>query len=358
MSNVWQKAHTELTDFVAEHSEIEIGASRVRIPESVRPEFYRLFNTVRTAFIEEKVHGLLNEGRLLSENYLKAEHEVVRVLGLEDVSMEADLLRFLHDPINQLIRGLFGPLFDLLKGRIGIEKFEATASKNIEASSRILYIAGYEKWIALSLIKLFEADKLFQTTPREFATDEEEVIMRASSPEEPVPAPQESKRLLFKYEATATLTVPDLIVYSAKVNRYIATRSQIGEAFGTTTDTGDKMEWYPLDSVVTLESGLTLVYMADDPKEISLVADAQKICRPDFIIECREQKDWFEKEGLERVRLHHNSLKPKLGTYIVSKETVQEQDLEELGVGIHILTVGFDSSKLAPIVNSINNGRG
>ena len=51
MSNKWRQVYTELTDLIAEHSEVEIGASVVRIPESVRPEFHRLFDTARLTFI-------------------------------------------------------------------------------------------------------------------------------------------------------------------------------------------------------------------------------------------------------------------------------------------------------------------
>ena len=51
MPNTWQEAYSKLTDFIAEHPEVEIEATRRRLPDNVRPEFYRLFSAVRTAFI-------------------------------------------------------------------------------------------------------------------------------------------------------------------------------------------------------------------------------------------------------------------------------------------------------------------
>jgi hypothetical protein len=70
MLNDWHKAYTELTDFVAEHSEIEISASVVSIPESIRLEFYRLFDDVRTAFLDEKFPILLYEARVIAQTTL------------------------------------------------------------------------------------------------------------------------------------------------------------------------------------------------------------------------------------------------------------------------------------------------
>ncbi len=354
MSNGWSQAYMELTDFIAEHSEVEIEASHVRLPDSVRPEFYRLFQTVRTAFIEERIPNLLNEATALSQNYLKAEKEATEQLGLDDISMMASLRRFLHNSMDELKRGLFDPLFDLLKAKVDIESFEQKTTRSIEASFGPLYRLGYEKWVAISLVKLLEADKLFQVTPREFTRDGEKVIMRTTSPEEEAPIPVESKRLSFKHENEATLTVPDFIVHSAKVNRYIALRSQMGKAYATASNASKKRGWYTPDSIVVLEPGLTLVYVEDDnPEEISLVADAQRICRPDLIIECRELKDWYEKVGIGKVKLHHDSLKPRLGTYIVSMEPVPEQALVQLEDDVYILEAGFDTNKLAPIVDAL-----
>lgn len=44
-------------------------------------------------------------------------------------------------------------------------------------------------------------------------------------------------------------------------------------------------------------------------------------------------------------------LKPTLETYIVTKEPVPEQGYEELEEDIQILNVGFDQSKLEPIIS-------
>jgi hypothetical protein len=353
--NNWHKRYTELTNFITKHSEIKIEVGSVYLPDSIRPEFYRFFDAVRTSFIEERFPILLNEAKALSQNYLKAEKQTTALLKLDDVSMEARLSRFLNSPIDQLIRILFTPLFDLLKGKVDVGIFEQTASRNIKVSFGHLYQSGYEKWVSVSLLNLLKADRLFQITPREFTSESEKARMGLALPTEGNPPPEGSRHLSFKHNQDAVFIVPDFIVHSAKVNRYVALRSQMGKPYATASNTSEKREWLHPDSKSILDPGITFVYVADNPEEISLVADASKICKPDFIIECREQKGWYEQEGLERVKLHHDSLKPRLGTYMVSMELVPDQKPEKQKVDIHILSVGFDSSKLAPIVNSINN---
>jgi hypothetical protein len=353
--NNWHKRYTELTDFITKHSEIKIEVGSIRLPENIRPEFYRFFDAVRTSFIEEGFPILLNEATALSQNYLKAEKQATVLLGLDDVSMEPRLSRFLNDPIDQLTRILFTPLFNLLKGKVDVEIFEQTALSVIEVSFGQLYQWGYEKWVSVSLLNLLKADRLFQVTPREFTSESEKARMGLALPWEEYPPPEESRHLSFKYDPEAVFIVPDFIVHSAMINRYVALRSQMGKPYASTQLEKNRREWLHPDSKSIVDPGITFVYVDDDPEEISLVAEARKICRPDFLIECRGQKGWYEKEGLEKVKLHHDSLKPILGTYIVSRETVPEQELEKQEAGIHILSVGLDSSKLASIVNSINN---
>ena len=354
MVSSWQTAYEELQGFIAEKPEVVIDESMISIPRDVRPEFYQLFDMVRVAFIEEKLSDLFNEAATLSENYTKAEQEVTELLGLDDVLIATGLRRFLRNPRDGLIRGLFNPLFDLLKGKINAETFEQGVSRNIEASFRDSYRLGYKKWLALSLVKLLEADRSLEVSVPSvnLGPEEGERGYYASDKEHLVPPPNESKHLSFKHEQSSTLTVPDFIVHSAKINRYFALRSEFrAAAVWTASNASEHREWYPLDCVVALRLGLTLIYVADNPEEISLVADAKKICRPELIIEYREQKDWYEKEELEKIKLHHDVLKPRLGTYIVSREQVP--DVGQLGDGIHILTVGFDQSKLEPIISSL-----
>lgn len=349
MPNDWRQAYTELIDYISKHSDIQIGESVTSLPDSVRPEFYRLFNATRIAYVEEEFPALLSKSRILSESYVKTEQEIIELLGLESITMEVELLRFLHDPKDYLISRLFDHLFDLLKRRINTDTFEERSTRQIKASFLSLYQSGYKKWVVLSLISLLDPSELFRVSAR-YLEIYDEIRLQDNPEQEPVLSPTPAKEIIFYDAHPARLIVPDCILYLRRINRYIAVRSEIGKVMATADNASKNREWYSLNSIAALEPSLTLVYVADKPEEISLVADAEKICRPDLIIECREQKDWYEKERLEKVKLH--SLKPRLGTYIVSREPVPEQDLEEIG-DIHLLTVGFDQPKLEPIISAL-----
>lgn len=351
MSNGWQKAYKELKDFVTGNPGIEVGKSVTSIPGDVRPEFYRLFDRVRAAFIEEKFPALLDEASLLSGSYVKVEQEVTELLGLDSISMSAGLRKFLCKPKEGLIEVLFDPLFDFLKGKVDVELFQRRASEDMEATFRGFYQSGYEMWVALCLVKLLDSDKNFHVNLNLPAPKER--IRHPPATEGLAPSPEESKCLSFEHQPSPTFTVPDFIVHSTEMNRYVAFRAELVMPISAAFNASEKREWYPLDSILALDPCITLIYIDNKPEDISLVADKDRICRPDLIIKCMVKKDWYQKEGLEKVKLHHDTLKPKMGTYIISQETALEQELEKPGEDIYILTVGFDSSKLASVISTL-----
>jgi hypothetical protein len=352
MSGNWRQRYSELSGLLAQDPGIIVETSSIIIPERVRAEFYQLFDAVRNTFIEETSPNILEESKVLSENYLKAEVEVKKLIKLDDIIKPKPLAWFLEDPVDGLRRRLFDPLFDLLKGRLNIDTFERESSLKIEAAFKTLHNAGYGKWAAVSLIKLFKADRLLQIILRRVARSER-IVIQASASLEQIPPPHNSEYLSFMHTDEDLLAVPDFIIHTPEIGRYIAIRSDYKPALATATNTSEDREWYLLDSVGVLEPGLIFIYIADNAEEISLVADAKKICRPDLILECRGQKGWYKKEGLKKIKVVHDSLKPILGTYVISKEPVPERESEKQEVDIHILAVGFDQSKLEPVTDAL-----
>jgi hypothetical protein len=148
------------------------------------------------------------------------------------------------------------------------------------------------------------------------------------------PQPEESQRLIFNYDLEASFIIPDLLFYATNINKYVAIRSQVGEGIGTATNISKDRAWYSLNSLPTIPPDLTLVYIADDVNEISLVADAKQICRPDMLILCEVQSEVAIKKDFE-IELQHESLKPKLGTYIITKEPLT--DREDVSEGIRFI---------------------
>jgi hypothetical protein len=194
-----------------------------------------------------------------------------------------------------------------------------------------------------------------------------------------VPAPEEAKRLSIERAMIPAdaFTVPDIIAHSTKIERYVAIRTQLADALCKAKVVSEKREWYPVSSIKK-EYGPAVIWpdmlvnIGDRPEDIALIADARRISRPDLIIECIEQEDWYQQEGLDRIRLHHNVFKPVIGTYVVSRWPVPEEAYKELepvsaqvkeptpveepekqAEGIRILTVGLDQSRLEPIIAAL-----
>ena len=353
MAENWQQRYSALTEFIAGHPEVNIGKSIVQIPRDTRPDFNKLFNAVGMTFIGEMFPDLIGDSQILIKNYTQAEKEVIKLLELKSVSTAPYISKFLQSPTEELIRGLFHALFDLIQGKIDLTGFEERASQDIKASFKKLSQSVYEKWIALSLMKLLYADKLLEVNLRKLSLY---YLWKAGGATiDKAPTPQESSSLRFnEYSLENRFTIPDAIFHSASLNRFVSFRSEIGRALVTASNASEKREWHPIGPVLAPESGLTLIYLAEKPEEISLVADAKRICRPDLIIECKGQKDWYEKEGLEKIQSYRDSLKPKLGAYIVSKEPVPEEKRGELCESIYILSVGFEQSKLEAITNALS----
>jgi len=78
MSEKWLQKYSELTEFVKRHSEIVIKSDSVSIPANIRPDFYKLFDSVRLAFLEEKYPDFIDNSDLLSTKYVEAE----KIMGL------------------------------------------------------------------------------------------------------------------------------------------------------------------------------------------------------------------------------------------------------------------------------------
>ncbi len=348
MPNYWQKEYDKLIDFIKKHAEVRLQKDGICLPGSVRPQFYQLFDNVRTALIEERMPDLLDLAFVLSQNYLEVEQKIVKLLSLSDISMNPSLSRFLHDPLDQIRREVFDPLFDLLRGLIDITGFETKSTKSIRAAFWPLYRLGYEKWVILCLSGFLEPTKSFGFTMQDFALADAHKsggIIKGESPK-----PEESKRILFNYDMESSFIIPDLLFYSAKINKYVAIRSQIGEGIGTATNTYKSRNWYSLNSLATIRPNLTLVYIANNPEEISLVADAKVICRPDLLILCEAQSEMRHDQIFE-IQLQYENLKPALGAYIITKGLLSKQD--GIGDGICFIDTGFEPSRLQPIISSL-----
>jgi hypothetical protein len=365
MLDSFGQAYGHLTDFIQSNPEIEIHESVTSIPDNVRAEFYRRFNTVRDAFVEKKFSLVLERARMLQENYAKAEGQVSSLIEWEDTPEVSRVQRFLRNVSDSMARELFDPLFDLLKGRDSLESFEQKGAERIDEHWPVLFRGGYEKWAVLSLARLLEPEKALRVDVRPLKHGE-----RAKSadhaPWDDAPDPEESHRFFFTQPRNAILTVPDLVLRSAKLNRFVGIRSEFREGLYKALNPSQKREWLSLetDLLFLLESGLTLIYLSEEAQQIALIADVNRFCRPDMIMWCVDSLRIAQPEAQERANTIDQQLNPRIGTFVVAtdawpklpgvNETADSRaQIDEQSLRVRILNTGFDASRLLPIVDAL-----
>ncbi len=356
MSNCWCQEYGALTEFVGGHPEIKIMPGSISVPQNVRPDFYHLLNTSIEILVKENFSELLGKSEVLSRNYLAVEKELIELLNLCSVVQPKPLYWFLLDPLDGFRRELLDLSFDLLKGKLDIAAFEKKAEQNIKAFSGTFFISGYKKWVILTLIKLLQADTLYQVALRPIERSGLAMITEEGrGTKDTVPNPQISKDLSFEHGHAQLFIVPDCIVHSSRTDRYVAFRSERDNSILTATNASRKRVWYPIDFITQLNAGSIPVYIADSSEEIALVADAKTFCKPDLIIECKGRENWFDKGELEQIKSQFHSLNPSLGIYIVSLQSVPEDIQKAMPEGIHILDVGFDEANLELIAQVLTS---
>jgi hypothetical protein len=385
----WQDVYRKLTGFIAAHKrEIVIRPDSVNIPPHLSEEFYRLLDEVNSTFINEKHGMLLKEAEALSDNFLALQNELGTKLKLMKTP-PIDGEGVFTMPAVRLRAALFNNLLDLLKGNFDIAEFERQSSQAAIMLIISRYKASYEKWIALSLINMVAPDKIFNVP---FAEESCKISVRITDPTEygkdtaRVLAPVEFAKMSF-YHIRQTFPVlgPDFIIHSGKLEKYFSFRTDVETVPLIAETLTQKREWLPLEPLRDksgfdpLKPGL-LIYEDADVEALSVVADFRFFARPDIIIEGMSPLEWQQGEMLSKIMRQHEFLKPKCGTYIVSRMSPVKQDYKDLlgcqenpgadtrpysrdtmsilkdkleKLGVHILTAEFNADSLKPIVKAM-----
>jgi len=333
---MWRQKYSNLKEFIAEHKEIAISENIVAIPEKVRPIFYNLFDEVRRFYLQENFSNIIAEARLLSDNFTKTENMLMKLLKLKQISVSIFLREFIQDPEKALMKKLFDPLFDLLKGKMNFETFEEQVLEDISIFFKKFYSLGYILWVELSLAKLLKPDRIFCVN-----LPEVKITKKLQQFIEDVPFPMETDRLSLEHDPQPTFTVPDFIIHSA--NRYVAIRSEYKDATWIASNASETREWLPLTPNLNPD---LLVYVDKRLEDVALIADGEKVCRPDFVIECAAKKDWIY-EAIERAKLHNKTLKPNFGTLIISRDEIERNAIQDFNV----LPVGFNQRRLQKVIS-------
>ena len=364
--NTWQGHYLRLEDFISKNEEICITPDYTRIPKNIREEFYTYFDAVRKAFIKENMPDLLSDAIILRDNIDYEEQGAIKLLNLEAVEYNPVLQWLLNDPQGFMLREIFDPLFGLLKRKHEIGEFGQIAKHNVISLVKDIFPRGFEKWIELSLLQLFKADKMFQFEECEVPLAD--AHRAGGNVIEEIPLPVESSHLIFRSEPERAFALPSFTIHSAFLERYVSVRSDIQNAMAIANNVDERNEWIRFDLAGHImealkKPGITLVYVASEPGDIALIADQKKIKRPDMILVCSVFNDLSE-DNLETLMLLRNNLKPKIGSFLISKHNVsekihkalisaEESENEVCTSPIKILITDYRKEGLVPILNAL-----
>lgn len=351
MSQLWSKQYGELVDFIKEQPGIVMGEDLVNIDKEIRPAFYKKFNKVRTSFLAQNYSEWLDEAHFLCTKYMKVEDYLSELLRLEDVLMPLELERFLSDPVKQVVRDLFDPLFELLQEKIEAEEFDERAKEIVDKSFQHLYQMGYIKWFVLSWIKKIDPEKIYEVPLPQPSS--KQMIFHRERIKQNIPFPEETKIMGFEVGRREILITPDFIVRSAKLEKYVAFRTEIGKALWQASFHTEGREWLSIDSFVE-KHGVTemkpelLLYVDENLENISLVSDCEKFCRPDLMVYFLDQLEGTEESHVQKmasIRVAHNILKPTKGTCVIAKNHLPGSLVDGLDENIHVIHFGFNNLK-------------
>lgn len=390
MSDEWINNYNEIREFIAGHPEIQIEPTIVSIPGEVRPHFYHLFDAVRTGYVESKFPVNFAEARQLSTEFAVTEQETIRLLNLKRIDLEPGIRAFLENPGIGLGTGLFDPLFDLLKGKTDQTGFDNVSAGIVKNTFKKYFHYGYEYWTGLSLICLIAPDKVFSVPVRDQILDPE-LASAESRPGffEEVPGVTNAETISFDISRLTPYLPPAVILHSEKLQGFAALGVDVREVFRGAGILSRKLEWLKKEDLRARFGRHNLLpdmvlYLRDDPTDLRIVSDYLHIARPDVLVDVMEATDWYESGKLNIIKSQNKALKPKLGSFVICRGTVpetarceilsdgeQERDLiakqieaqtppekmQEASQPIYLLDVGYDRSKLEPIVSALVQSR-
>jgi hypothetical protein len=203
---------------------------------------------------------------------------------------------------------------------------------------------------ASSMIEFMDVGELYGIDLPNFGMEDRWAAGHLSSRVE-LPPLNKQNRITLITDVIPIFNVPQIFLRLNDSGRYIGFRSRFAKPIARTNHLSANMEWIKYDITSTIGNNFILVYTADSPEDLKLIADADYICRPDLIIECREQEGWIEKEGLSKAEHNLSLFTPRLGTYIVSLKPSPEEIAKKKLNGFKIINTDLSITSLKPIIN-------
>jgi hypothetical protein len=339
----WKEKYGLLKEYTTANPEIYIDTREVSIPGHLRDEFYNRFDSIRETIVEDCFNLLNLDVETLSVNYQKAENELTGLLGEKPIVLPTDLLSFLHNPKEGLIRALYNRLFELVQGKLTEEEFENLAAGDLEFTVTDLYNLGYEAWSALVIMRMLEPDRIYGVGLDEdfepVVTDLVEIAFGRQ----------------FHHVAKR---IPEFILHSRKLDKHVAVKMPLAREVDTyyiPFEPPVKPRKRTGDTSYVLDSRVMFLAIVEDLKKIPVFADihARTIQSPDLTIEFLTAQNIADPVAVAEVSRRIEIMKPKLGGCIVvinptpgAGPAVPEDKLETFAVGL-------DRSGFQPVVDKL-----
>jgi hypothetical protein len=339
----WKRKYNLLKEYTSAHPEIHIDMSEISIPGEFRDEFYRRFDDVRNALVEESYDSLPGDVDVLRRNYIQSEKDMTERLKLKRIELPVDLSSFLHNPKEGLMRGLYNRLFELVQGKIAVDDFERMADGDLTGTALELFRLGYEPWAALALIGLLKPDQAFGVELDEdyepFVVDIEEIAFGRQ----------------FHHPAKR---IPEFILHSQKLDRHIAVKMPLAREVDTyyiPFEPPVKPKKRTGDTSYVLDSRVMFLSFVPDLKNIPVFADihARTIKSPDLTVEFLAEQDLADPDAIVQVQKRVEIMKPRLGGCIVVMNPTADSDIAKPAGNINVFAVGLDPARLQAIIDKL-----
>jgi hypothetical protein len=377
MSN-WQSGYAKLSAYVSAHTEIQITPAVTSIPAEVRPEFYRLFDAIRFDYVKEAIAPALQDATELGFEYYKAKAAFIDSFKVA-VEIPAPLEWFLQDPVDGLARRIFEPLFNLVNGTTDTNRFEQSANRIIQESTKDFTERAYRHWVTLSLLRLLKPKRFFSVPVHDerVEPDLSQASIRHGRMRLDVPALDKFEKLELDSSEYIPLLVPKMIVESDAIGSFAALRTPFFRVYFAGIDLHDHVkggEWQRIDGLEYKFGKLRLwpdlgLYADSDPDNLRVMMDLDEVMRPDVTVEVRETADWYRGDGIDVLKRHFAVMHPRRGDFIVCRKPMPRLDsgaaeapgtanlLSQIPPVMQVLEVGYDADKLLPIIEALKATR-
>jgi len=344
----WKQKLDVLKDYITSNQEIYIDMREISIPEHLRDKFYEYFDDIRNTFVKDFFSSLPIDVETLCRNYNQSEKELIDCLKLDRVDLPIDLVSFLHNPREGMVRWIYNRLFEVIQEKIALEDFEHMAENDLFSTTAEMYRLGYEAWAVFTFIISLEPDETY------FVELDEEYN----------PIVGELKEVAFGRQFHhSTKRIPEFIIHSKKLNCYVAVKIPLAREVDTYYPTHKiskkRMRKHTGDTSYVLDSRIMFISVLKNLDKIPVYAEMveRKIQSPDLVIEFLAEEDLADKDKISQVQSRTGIMKPELGSTIVVMNPGEKPVSESSTEDIDIFSVGFDKEKFEPVIDKLLVGK-